>query len=233
MNDRAISGSRSRRRQWTVFVPVTRRSPALQTLGSKLRSSTGLAADVFHPKAAESAEPPSSRRTQPIALSLLAGNSSRSGSRMLQRPKSLPHVMKFAQRRVELASTDEVGGLLLRIPLAAAAQDHDEQDSDSADSDESRDDDVDARAVQGYEPRIPGKRQSPALHRLVPRAYVSDSLCALPIARQVSVGRPPMVEENSCAGVLPKRPSRSASAASDDALPRQGLSSIDGRAATP
>lgn len=40
-------------------------------------------------------------------------------------------------------------------------------------------------------------RQSPALHRLVPRAYVSDSLCTLPIARQVSVGRPSMVEEIS------------------------------------
>lgn len=91
VNARAIGGLRSRRRQWTVFVPVTRRSPALQTLGSKLRSSTGLAADVFHPKAAESAEPPSSRRTQPIGLSLLAGNSSRSGSRVLQRSKSLPH----------------------------------------------------------------------------------------------------------------------------------------------
>jgi hypothetical protein len=43
-----------------------------------------------------------------------------------------------------------------------------------------------------------------------------------------------MVEEISGAGVLPKRPDRGQHRRrSGDALPRQGLSSIDGRAATP
>ena len=59
---------------------------------------------------------------------------------MLQRPKSLPHVVEFAQRRIEPVRIRGVCGLLLRIAPAAAAEVDDEQNGDEAESNECGDD---------------------------------------------------------------------------------------------
>lgn len=74
---------------------------------------------------------------------------------MLQRPKSLPHVMTFAQHRFESISIDEVGGGLFPLSPSTASEGHDQQSGDGAENDESRNDDVHAHAVQGA---APGRR---------------------------------------------------------------------------
>ena len=61
---------------------------------------------------------------------------------MLQRSKSLPHVVEFAQRRIELVRIRGICVFLLRIALAAAAEVHDEQNRDEAQSNECGNDDV-------------------------------------------------------------------------------------------
>ena len=54
---------------------------------------------------------------------------------MLQRSKSLPQVMEFAERRVGLVRIRGVRGVVPRIALGAAVALHDEQNSDEAESD--------------------------------------------------------------------------------------------------
>ena len=61
---------------------------------------------------------------------------------MLKRSKSLPHVVEFAQRRVEPVRIRAICGFVLRIALAAAAAVDDEQNGDEAESNECGNDDV-------------------------------------------------------------------------------------------
>ena len=61
---------------------------------------------------------------------------------MLQRSKSLPHVVEFAQRCIEPVRIRGICVFLLRIALAAAADVHDEQNGDDAEGNECGNDDV-------------------------------------------------------------------------------------------
>ena len=83
-------------------------------------------------------DPKRGRRASSLGLPLfpVAGNPSGCRSRVLQRSKSLPHVMEFAQRRIELVPIRGICGFLLRIALGADAEVHDEQNGDDAKSDE-------------------------------------------------------------------------------------------------
>ena len=55
---------------------------------------------------------------------------------MLQRSKSLPHVVEFAECRVEPVRIRGIYGFILRIVLAAATEAHDDQNGDKAESNE-------------------------------------------------------------------------------------------------
>ena len=55
---------------------------------------------------------------------------------MLQRSKSLPHVMEFAQSGVELLRFEGICRFLWSIALVAATEVHDEQKADDAKSNE-------------------------------------------------------------------------------------------------
>ena len=72
----------------------------------------------------------------------VGGKSSGSSARVLKRSKSLPHVMEFAQRRIEPVRIRGICVFLLRIAPAAAAEVHDEQNDDEAESNECGNDDV-------------------------------------------------------------------------------------------
>jgi hypothetical protein len=61
---------------------------------------------------------------------------------VLQRPKSLPHVVEFTERRIDLVLIAGITGLVLPIVLTAAAQVHDEDNGDEAKSNESGNDEV-------------------------------------------------------------------------------------------
>ena len=52
---------------------------------------------------------------------------------MLQRAQRLAHVMKLAQRRIELASIALMLAILVRVPFAAEVHMHREQNGDGAD----------------------------------------------------------------------------------------------------
>jgi len=51
---------------------------------------------------------------------------------VLQGSKSLPHVVKFTERRVDLVRIGGIGGFVLRIVPTAAAQVHDEDNGGEA-----------------------------------------------------------------------------------------------------
>ena len=61
---------------------------------------------------------------------------------MLQRSKSLPHVVELAERRVERARLRGIFAFVPRIQLAAGAQVEDEPDRDEAESNQSGNDHV-------------------------------------------------------------------------------------------
>ena len=61
---------------------------------------------------------------------------------MLQRSKSLPHVVEFTQRRIELVRAGAISGVAFRIVLAAAAKVHDEQNGAEAKNNQSCNDEV-------------------------------------------------------------------------------------------
>ena len=61
---------------------------------------------------------------------------------MLQRSKSLAHVVELAERRVELARLRGVFAFVPRIQLAAGAQAKDEADRDEAESNQCGNDGV-------------------------------------------------------------------------------------------
>ena len=61
---------------------------------------------------------------------------------MLQRSKSLAHVVELAERRIALVPIRRICVFLLRIALAAVAAVDDEQNGDEAESNECGNDDV-------------------------------------------------------------------------------------------
>ena len=70
-----------------------------------------------------------------------ARNAPGSSARVLQRSKSLPHVMEFAQRRFKLVRTRAICPIVLRMALAAATTVHCQQRAKHDEGDESRNDD--------------------------------------------------------------------------------------------
>ena len=65
-----------------------------------------------------------------------------SSSRVLQRSKSLPHVVEFTERRIDLVRIAGITGFVLLIVPTASAQVHDEDNGDEAKSNESGNDEV-------------------------------------------------------------------------------------------
>lgn len=55
---------------------------------------------------------------------------------MLQRSKSLAHVVEFTERRLELVSIRGIGHSVLRFALAAPAHVHDKQNGQDAENNE-------------------------------------------------------------------------------------------------
>jgi len=76
-----------------------------------------------------------------MGLFAAAGNASGSSARVLQRSKSLPHVVEFAQRCFKLVRTRAICAIVLRMALAAAATVHCQQSAKHEEGDESRNDD--------------------------------------------------------------------------------------------
>ena len=70
----------------------------------------------------------------------IAGHFSGSSARMLQRSKSLPHLVELAECRMELARISAICDFLLGFALVAAAKEHGQQSTDHTQRNQSPDD---------------------------------------------------------------------------------------------